>query len=136
MALIRPQKFMDVAESLIYDHGYDVNMVNQRVTAADDVNFSDDQLAFLSYYIYARYAPAKYYSPLIASLARSAPIVLGERNSLFNAVYLSAMDTMVFAGAVGAPTSRAKSLNFPLAGIAALRARCRGGREILTPAQA
>jgi len=46
------------------------------------------------------------------------------------------MDTVVLAGAVGAPTSRAKSLNFPLAGIAALRARERLGLETFVPDQA
>ena len=42
------------------------------------------------------------------------------------------MDTVAFGGAVGAPTSRAKSLNLPWAGIAALRARGRVGREALS----
>jgi len=47
-----------------------------------------------------------------------------------------AIETVGFALTVGAPTSRAKSLNLPFAGIAALRGLRRGGRAIFTPAHA
>jgi hypothetical protein len=43
------QKFTSALESL-YAQGFLENLVNQKITAPGQVNFSDDELAFLAYY--------------------------------------------------------------------------------------
>ena len=49
------ERFLDGAKLLIESYKYDVNIINVRMIAVCDVNFSDDELSYLSYFdlIYA-----------------------------------------------------------------------------------
>jgi hypothetical protein len=49
------ERFLDGAQLLIESYQYDVNLINMKMIAVSDVIFSDDELAYLSYFnlIYA-----------------------------------------------------------------------------------
>ncbi len=82
------QTYRAVAEDLVLRHRYDRNMLNQRITAVDDVNFSDDQLAFLALYLLVRYGANTSIWPeaLGATLVQSMRVAASERSALFNAI--------------------------------------------------
>lgn len=44
------ERFLDGANLLIQSYQYDVNLINQKMIAVCDNNFSDDELAYLSYF--------------------------------------------------------------------------------------
>jgi hypothetical protein len=44
------ERFLDGVSRLIQSYQYDVNLINQKMLAVCDSNFSDDELAYLSYF--------------------------------------------------------------------------------------
>ena len=94
--------YSDAFRYLAVDHGYLSNMINARITAADDTNFSDDQLAFLAFQVFSSSltAPAvtEALTPSVAELARQAllsavrrsiQIARPQRNALFASICAS-----------------------------------------------
>jgi hypothetical protein len=43
---------MDAFNQLCDEYGYNINIINQKITQPSDDNFSDDELAFLPYFTY------------------------------------------------------------------------------------
>ena len=44
--------FINAYYYLVDNYGYNVNIINQKITQPSDDNFSDDELAFLPYFLY------------------------------------------------------------------------------------
>ncbi|CAF0856268.1 unnamed protein product [Adineta steineri] len=44
------ERFLDGAQLLIESYGYDINLINQKMIATCDGDFSDDELAYLAYF--------------------------------------------------------------------------------------
>jgi hypothetical protein len=44
------ERFLDGAKLLIESYRYDVNLINQKMIAVCEINYSDDELAYLSYF--------------------------------------------------------------------------------------
>ncbi len=81
------QKFENAYESLIKDHHYDMNMVQQKMYGPFDINHSDDELSFLPYYILFRYAgEPEHQSVYIKSLERSWKAEQADRIPIWNII--------------------------------------------------
>jgi hypothetical protein len=78
-------KYRAAARELIEKHGYAENTVNQKVLEPpEEINHSDDELAFLSYYGLLRYErDAKLRKLYLKSLARSFAAEFAELNPLW-----------------------------------------------------
>ncbi len=85
-------KFLASFQNLVEEHGYAENTINQKILIPSENNHSDDELAFLPYYILFRYLD-KYItdqetkSVLQSSLDRSWAIEAPEKSSLWNVIY-------------------------------------------------
>lgn len=44
--------YIEAWQELVDTHGYGLNMINQKITFPRDFNFSDDELAFMQYFVY------------------------------------------------------------------------------------
>ncbi len=78
-------KYMQHYERLARDHHYAENTVYQKKVPPDEVNHSDDELAFLPYYILFRYEDRKEYLQFYRrSMERSWAIERPEHNPLWN----------------------------------------------------
>ncbi len=85
------EKYRKVARELIDKHGYARNTVNQKIVIAGEVNHSDDELAFVSYYGLLRYEKDPELRKIyLQSIERSWKIEQPERSPFFNFVYGSA----------------------------------------------
>jgi len=86
-------RYADAAKELIEKHSYEINTVEQKmVWPPDQVNHSDDELAFTAYYplvIYER--DARLRRIYMASITRSWHIERPERSPLFNFIYAAGL---------------------------------------------
>jgi hypothetical protein len=81
------QKFEKAYETLIKDHHFDKNMVQQKMYGPFDINHSDDELSFLPYYILFRYAEEPGHLPVyIKSLERSWKAEQADRIPIWNII--------------------------------------------------
>jgi hypothetical protein len=69
------ERFLDGAKFLIESYRYDVNLINQKMIAVCDSNFSDDELAYLSYFNFV-YAINKILSMAGLSIAQKTRVQL------------------------------------------------------------
>jgi len=82
------ERYLDAARALIRDHHYALNTLNQKILPPGDVNHSDDELAFLSYYPLLTYETDPGLRRLyLLSLERSWRIERPEHNPLWNFIY-------------------------------------------------
>jgi hypothetical protein len=80
------RSFANAFANLTDNYLYDWNLVNTRITEVDDVNFSDDELMFMSYLGWA-WCNSSLSSPQFASsLQRSWNLVRPYRNPFYWAV--------------------------------------------------
>jgi hypothetical protein len=82
------RRYANAARKLIEQHAYAINTVFQKITWPNQLNHSDDELAFLAYYpllLYER--DPKLRAILLASLYRSWRIVQAERSQFFNLIF-------------------------------------------------
>ena len=82
------EKFLRAFNELAEKHGYAKNMLNQKIETPADNNHSDDELAFLPYYIlfcYTKGHPLR--SQFQLSIDRSWKIEKLEKSSLWNVIY-------------------------------------------------
>ena len=86
--LTRDAKFDEAYRDLAYRHHYALNTIDQKLTAPDWVNHSDDELAFLSYYTVLSYeTDPGLRAVYLASLERSWELERPERCPLWNFMY-------------------------------------------------
>jgi len=92
--------FGDAADELKEDHGYGANVLNSKITVPDDVNFSDDELAFLPYYTHLVTADAGALDPqVVCSLSRSwREGVAQEHSALWATIHAAAARQVRKAG--------------------------------------
>jgi hypothetical protein len=82
------KRYLAAYEDLIKNHHYLINAINQKQVPPVEINHSDDQLAFFSYYALLRYETnAERLRQLKISLERSWQIERPERNPFFNFIY-------------------------------------------------
>ena len=63
------ESYLKHIEYLIDEHGYDINLINQKMIAICDIDYSDDELAYLSYFsLINAFQRLNRTSPLIDSL--------------------------------------------------------------------
>lgn len=81
-------KYQKAYMELITKHHYALNTLDQKITVPGEVNHSDDELAFLSYYALLRYETDPNLRAIyLMSLERSWQIERPERNPLWNFIY-------------------------------------------------
>ncbi len=84
-------KFLDCFNDLVENHGYADNAINQKIELPSENNHSDDELAFLPYYILFRYLDTvkdeTVKAKLRLSLDRAWKIEEPEKSSLWNVIY-------------------------------------------------
>ena len=73
---------------------YNENIMNLKITAPSDDNYSDDELTFLPYFTFLHFCKNETVcpferAPVLASLERTFRIVRPERPDLWNAIYLA-----------------------------------------------
>jgi hypothetical protein len=86
-------KFEKAYRHLINDHGYAKNMVQQKMYGPFEINHSDDELAFLPYYILLRYAEDPELLTLYQkSLDRSWQVEKLDRNPLWNYITSASLE--------------------------------------------
>jgi len=91
------EKYRKAYLELIARHNYARNTINQKVTAPGEVNHSDDELAFLSYYPLLLYeTDAKLRKIYLESITRSWKIERPEKNPLWNFIYAVGAKTRQF----------------------------------------
>lgn len=81
------RKYRQAYEELIKRHHYLINAVTQKIGDPFPVNHSDDQLAFLCYYLLIYEKDPVYRRIWLMSLERSWQIERPERSPLFNFIY-------------------------------------------------
>ena len=88
---------VDAYRKLTSEDGYDQNMLNLKITCPVDINYSDDELAFLPFYTWTAMRPLGAeqeepfaWKPVRRALERTFGAVRPERSSLWNAVYYAA----------------------------------------------
>jgi hypothetical protein len=80
-------KFERAYKKLIADYHYDQNMIQQKMYGPFDINHSDDELAFLPYYILFRYADEPELMPVYRkSLERSWMVEKSDRIPIWNII--------------------------------------------------
>jgi hypothetical protein len=86
--ITRDPLFEAAYRDLIHHHHYALNTVRQKLVFPDEVNHSDDELAFLAYYSLLRYEEDPALRTLyLLSLERSWRLERPERNPLWNFIY-------------------------------------------------
>jgi hypothetical protein len=83
-------KFQREVTKLVEKHQYGVNIVNTKDVHPGDDNYSDDELAFLSFFTWLWASPYDLRSEFNRAISRYYAIVQPVRSSLWNVVYLSA----------------------------------------------
>lgn len=85
------RRYRDAARVLIEEHGYAENTVNQKVLdPPEEINHSDDELAFLSYYNLMRYEEDRALRAVyLRSLARSFEAERPEANPLWTYISMA-----------------------------------------------
>jgi hypothetical protein len=82
------EKYQAAYLDLVRNHHYALNIIYQKTTLPGDVNHSDDELAFLSYYPLVKYEEDPDLRAIyLKSLQRSWEIDRPERNPLWNFIY-------------------------------------------------
>jgi hypothetical protein len=85
------RKYHEAARELIDKHGYAKNTVYQKINVPPEINHSDDEMAFMMYYILLRYEKdPELRRVYLKSLERSWKIEQPEVSPFFNFVYGSA----------------------------------------------
>jgi len=95
------RRFQEAYEELVRKHHYALNTIRQKITVPGEVNHSDDELAFLSYYVLLSFEDDPDLRAIyLLSLEKSWRIERPERNPLWNFIYgaLSGNDCDVEAG--------------------------------------
>lgn len=90
-------------EYLANDNQYSINMINTRINAPCDINFSDDELTFFSYMalFWSCTQPSAFQAAALQSIQRSwFTAVQAEQSSMWGGIYLAS--TMLF-GSCGGP---------------------------------
>ncbi len=81
------QKYLKAYRMLIEKYGYARNTINQKITFPEEINYSDDELAYLPYYLLFRYEDdpelLKIYRK---SIERTYRYVKSQENPLWNAI--------------------------------------------------
>jgi hypothetical protein len=86
--IVGDPRYAAAADTLVNEHGYALNTVQQKITTPGHVNHSDDELAFLSYYpLLIGELDAHRRALYQASLERSWQIERPERCPLWNIIY-------------------------------------------------
>ncbi|KAL9652854.1 hypothetical protein ABK040_010886 [Willaertia magna] len=93
-------EFKDAFLYLIDEHFYDINIVNQKLKKPAEVNYSDDQLSFLPYFIYfftfsqlteEQHSARKLYERILPvikiSFERAYDYIKKERSIVWNVIY-------------------------------------------------
>ena len=82
-------KYVKITRDLVDNHHFAINLQNQKVTfPPEDINHSDDEMAFMCYYLLIRYTKdIKLLALYKRSLRRSWQFERPERNPLFNFIY-------------------------------------------------
>jgi len=84
-------KYHRAARELIEKHGYARNAIYQKITLAPEINHSDDEMAFMCYYVLLKYEKDPELRRIyLKSLDRSWKIERPECSPFFNFVYGSA----------------------------------------------
>jgi hypothetical protein len=87
------RKFSDAANKLIDIHGYAENLIQQKNYGPFDVNFVDNQLSFLPYYILGSYVTDKNFRPHFEkSIERTWSVVKKDRISMWNIIASATLD--------------------------------------------
>jgi len=87
------QKFESAYQMLIQKHHYIENMIQQKMYGSFDINHSDDELAFLPYYILFRYAKEPELRPFYEkSMQRSWNVEQADRIPIWNIIASSALE--------------------------------------------
>lgn len=82
------ERYLRASRELIEEHHYAINTINQKILPPGDVNHSDDELAFISYYpLLTHESDPDLRSLYLMSLERSWRIERPERNPLWNLIY-------------------------------------------------
>lgn len=79
--------FINAFDTLVNDHYYGLNMVNQKITQPSDWNYSDDELAFLPYYTYIHAARPELRDLFTFSITRAWQCARSERAAPWNFIY-------------------------------------------------
>jgi len=81
-------RFAAAYRDLVENHHYALNTLNQKLIPPDEVNHSDDELAFISYYPLLKYETDPALRAIyLLSLERTWRIERPERNPLWNFIY-------------------------------------------------
>jgi len=81
-------KFQEAYMYLIKEHHYALNIINQKIISPGEVNHSDDELAFISYYPLLKYENEPSLRTIyLLSLERSWQIERPEESPLWNFIY-------------------------------------------------
>lgn len=83
-------KFQHEINKLVEKHQYGINIINTKDVHPGDDNYSDDELAFLSFFTWIWASPFDLRSEFTRAISRYYAIVQPVRSSLWNVVYLSA----------------------------------------------
>lgn len=82
------------ARELVETHAYDTNTIYQKLLWPEDVNHSDDELAFLAYYPLLKYErDADRRAKYLASLQRSWQIERPEKSPFYNLIYAAGLQS-------------------------------------------
>ena len=86
--ICREPRYLEAYRQLVTEHGYDLNLLSQKLLPPDDVNHSDDELAFLAYYSLLTCEDDPELRRLyLLSLERSWRMERPERNPLWSFIY-------------------------------------------------
>ncbi|NOY76631.1 MAG: hypothetical protein GXO76_02045 [Calditrichaeota bacterium] len=81
------KKYLKAYRLLINRYGYARNTINQKITFPEEINYSDDELAYLPYYLLFRYETDPDLLKLYRkSLERTYRYVKSQENPLWNAI--------------------------------------------------
>lgn len=83
----RQPRSADAVNKLILEHGYSNNIIELKKYGPFDMNFVDNQLAFLPYYVLAKYGQNESLKPYLEkSLNRSWKIVKRDKTPMWNII--------------------------------------------------
>jgi hypothetical protein len=84
--LVGDKKYQEAAKTLIKDHGYGENMILAKKYGPFDVNFVDNQLAFLPYYVMNRYGSQVVRPYFEESIRRTWQIARRDQTAMWNII--------------------------------------------------
>jgi len=92
LQITRDPYFVEGMGELISKHHYDVNLINLKITLANDINYSDDNLTFLPYFTYIWTTLLSGENPLgeyfDRSIVRTFDNVKRVKSALWNVVFM------------------------------------------------